>query len=75
MTGLASMYVCICQSISDRQIRDAVRRGARSLDEVQQDLDIATGCGTCRECAEQIVNEAIAALRAPVLLSQPTLAF
>jgi bacterioferritin-associated ferredoxin len=29
------MYVCVCHAISDRQIREAVERGAESLSEVQ----------------------------------------
>lgn len=59
------MYVCLCHSITDRQIRAAVARGARSLVDVQRDLAVATGCGTCRECAEQVIEEALAACPMP----------
>ncbi|NIL93159.1 MAG: (2Fe-2S)-binding protein [Woeseiaceae bacterium] len=51
------MYVCICNAITDRQIRDAARSGASSLWKLQKDLGVASNCGKCREVAMQIVRE------------------
>lgn len=54
------MYVCLCQGITDKDIRDAVNEGCCSYKEVRQSLDIATRCGKCGCLAKQIVKETIA---------------
>jgi bacterioferritin-associated ferredoxin len=56
------MYVCLCQAITESQIKACVRAGAADLQEVSAALGVATGCGCCREHAESI----IAVSRAPV---------
>jgi bacterioferritin-associated ferredoxin len=50
------MYVCICNAISDRQIREIVNRGAASLDEVQIHLPVARCCGSCADTAREIID-------------------
>lgn len=52
------MYVCICAAVSDRQIDDAVRSGARSLDQLCMQLGVGAGCGCCREMAAEIIARA-----------------
>ena len=52
------MYVCICAAVSDRQIKDAVRDGACSLDQLAASLGVGTGCGCCREMAQEMIGEA-----------------
>jgi bacterioferritin-associated ferredoxin len=52
------MYVCICAAVSDRQIKQAVREGACSLDQLAACLGVGTGCGCCREMAQEILIEA-----------------
>jgi bacterioferritin-associated ferredoxin len=56
------MYVCICAAVSDRQIKEAVREGACSLDELAACLGVGTVCGCCREVAQEILMEATAPL-------------
>lgn len=51
------MYVCICRAISDREIRDAVDRGAETLYAVQCELPVASCCGRCQEMASAIIEE------------------
>ncbi|MDQ2987812.1 MAG: (2Fe-2S)-binding protein [Pseudomonadota bacterium] len=51
------MIVCVCNNISDREIRQAVDLGLSSMDELRRDLGIATCCGKCAEYAEQVFNE------------------
>jgi bacterioferritin-associated ferredoxin len=41
------MIVCVCKSVSDRHIHEAIREGARSLEELQLDLGVALCCGRC----------------------------
>jgi len=52
------MYVCICNAVTDRQIRAAVEAGASGLGEVSLQLGVAAGCGCCREMALQVIHEA-----------------
>jgi bacterioferritin-associated ferredoxin len=53
------MFVCICNGITERQIRDAVSDGACSLDELGARLGVASGCGTCQEFARQVLHETL----------------
>jgi bacterioferritin-associated ferredoxin len=50
------MYVCVCHAISDRQIREAVDRGAESLHEVQAYLPVGNCCGACTDSAEELIE-------------------
>lgn len=51
------MYICICHAVTDREIRNAVDLGARSLCEVQCRLPVASCCGRCEDTARQVVDE------------------
>ena len=51
------MYVCICNAITDKQIRKAAESGVEDLWELQRELGVATGCGACKEMASQILLE------------------
>lgn len=48
------MIVCVCNNISDREIRQAVDLGLSSMDELRRDLGVATCCGKCADYAEQV---------------------
>ena len=50
------MYVCLCNAVTDRQIRETVNRGADSLTAVQRQLPVATCCGTCEDTAREIIE-------------------
>ncbi|CAG9178351.1 hypothetical protein LMG23992_03731 [Cupriavidus laharis] len=57
------MYVCICNQITDREIHGAVHLGVETLDELAETLGVGTCCGRCRECAHQVLQEGVAAVR------------
>lgn len=50
------MYVCICNQVSDHQIRREVRAGADSLREVRRRLGVASQCGRCAGCAREVIT-------------------
>jgi bacterioferritin-associated ferredoxin len=52
------MYVCVCQAVTDRQIREAAEGGARTLKDLRRDLGVTRDCGRCASCARQCLQEA-----------------
>ncbi len=50
------MIVCVCRSISDREIARHARAGM-SFDEIQFELGVATQCGCCEDCARDVVAQ------------------
>ena len=56
------MYICLCNAITDRQIVQAAVHGARSTDDLAQDLGVGLGCGRCRSCAKALLFETVAKL-------------
>ena len=50
------MIVCVCNNISDREIRQAVDLGLSSMDELRRDLGVATCCGKCADCAKGVLT-------------------
>lgn len=51
------MYVCICNGVTDRAIREAARDGARTLAELSVATGCSTTCGCCGEMAAQLMDE------------------
>jgi bacterioferritin-associated ferredoxin len=56
---LLTMYVCVCCAVTDRQIRDAVSRGAASLSDVQSVVPVGMCCGRCEDVARTVVDESL----------------
>ncbi len=59
------MYVCLCNGITESQIRDAVGGGARSLSELHSCLGVASCCGRCADCAQQVLHETLSSSETP----------
>ena len=53
------MIVCVCNNISDREIREAVDLGLSSMAELRRDLGVATCCGKCHTCAREVLSDHI----------------
>jgi bacterioferritin-associated ferredoxin len=53
------MYVCVCNAVTDGEIRGAVKLGVRTLDDLSSMLGVATCCGRCTECARGVLAEAV----------------
>ena len=49
------MIVCVCNNISDREIRQAADLGLASMDELRRDLGVATCCGQCASYAAEVL--------------------
>ena len=53
------MIVCVCNNISDREIRQAADLGLASMGELRRDLGVGTCCGKCVSCARQVLRDHI----------------
>ena len=50
------MYVCICNAITERAVRECAASGNCSLEGLAAALGVGAGCGRCRECAAEILK-------------------
>jgi bacterioferritin-associated ferredoxin len=62
------MYVCICAGVTDRQIKQAAREGACSVDQLATCLGVGTVCGCCREMAQELLGQAEPAIETTITL-------
>lgn len=51
------MIVCVCNNISDREIRQAVDLGLNSMSDLRKELGVGTCCGKCVSCARAVMHE------------------
>ena len=52
------MYICICNAVTERDIERCARGRANcSLEDLQQELGVAAGCGCCRDAAKAALAE------------------
>lgn len=51
------MFVCLCKSITDRQIHQAIDAGVSSFESMQEELDVSTACGSCSCEVKKIIME------------------
>lgn len=58
------MVVCLCQGVSDREIRQAIARGAVTRKQVTRACGAGAGCGGCHESIQQLLSDAGCELRA-----------
>jgi len=47
------MYICVCNAITERQVRASVDGGATTLSDLQFELGVATCCGCCAATAAE----------------------
>lgn len=59
------MYVCICNAVTDRDIRRAVDAGATTLKALCRELDFKIACPTCAECVRGHLTEALSRRSGP----------
>ena len=58
------MFVCLCNGITDSQIRRAASDGITSLGALQDELGVASQCGQCSDTASAVLAETLAARHA-----------
>lgn len=55
------MFVCICNAVSDRDIRAHADSGVSTLDELRLRTGCSDCCGQCADEAEEILQASLAA--------------
>jgi nitrogen fixation NifU-like protein len=55
--GEDAIVICTCLNITDKDIEEAVKAGARNWGQLQEATKIGTVCGGCRVKAEELLHE------------------
>ena len=54
------MYVCLCNRVTDREIKQAVDAGISELHQIRAQLGVSGQCGSCADLAQSIIDEHLA---------------
>lgn len=52
------MYVCICNAVTEKMIRQAAAEGVRSMSELTRLTGCSGECGSCADLAEEVLRDA-----------------
>ena len=63
----SAVYVCLCNGVTDRHIRDAVDKGCSSVGELTMRTGCGANCGSCLDMAADMIAQMQAELPLPVL--------
>jgi bacterioferritin-associated ferredoxin len=58
------MYVCLCEGVTDQEVREAIERGACSVAEVMACSGAGLRCGSCRPTLATLLSGTSAELAA-----------
>lgn len=56
--------VCFCMSVTRGEIKEAIRNGSSTVDDLKSTLFCCTGCGTCEGRVTKLLEETKAVLDA-----------
>ena len=64
-----TVYVCICNGVTERDIREAAESGCRSVPELTMRTGAGANCGSCLDMAAELLEQArmVRELPIPVL--------
>jgi bacterioferritin-associated ferredoxin len=60
------MYVCVCNAVTERQIRACAEQGACTLADLEECLGVGAGCGRCKPVAHGVLSETRGSADAPL---------
>jgi len=67
------MIVCLCSGADDKEVRAAIRSGARSVSDVTNRCGAGGGCGSCREMVADMIADGESSERRRLPLLSPYL--
>jgi len=62
------MYVCICNAVTDSDIRKAVDSGVHNLGQLRQATGCGTTCGCCKDMTVKVLYQALTEKREKQLM-------
>lgn len=60
------VYVCICNGVTDHQIREAAENGCASVSELTMRTGCGSNCGSCLDMAAGLLEQARACRDLPL---------
>jgi len=51
------MIVCVCNRITEKEVREAARKGARTAEAAYATLGCEPQCGCCLDYAQHVIDE------------------
>lgn len=60
-----SVYVCICNGVTERDIRQVAEAGCRSVPELTMRTGCGASCGSCLDLAARLLDDVHAADAVP----------
>jgi bacterioferritin-associated ferredoxin len=51
------MWICLCKGVTDRRIREVIRAGARTVDDIKRETGAGTDCGDCLAAIRDLLDE------------------
>ena len=51
------MIVCVCEGVSDREVREAITEGSRTLQDIGRSCGAGTDCASCCLTLRQMIDE------------------
>ena len=58
MLLITDMYICLCNAITEGDIRACAQEGACTLRELERCLGVGASCGRCKAAAKEVLREA-----------------
>ncbi len=52
------MYVCVCNAVTEQQVKQAINEGAITTGQLRQKLDVVQQCGSCNDYLEDYLTQA-----------------
>jgi bacterioferritin-associated ferredoxin len=52
------MYVCICYAVTENEVNAEIALGARTLEDIGEQCEAGTGCGTCHDKLDNLLDRA-----------------
>ncbi|MFK8011244.1 MAG: bacterioferritin-associated ferredoxin [Marinicellaceae bacterium] len=66
------MYICICNAVTDKQIKRAIKDGAQTIKDLNQKLNVGSNCGSCVTSAQSILDTTIQSKPFNIPMYQPS---
>jgi bacterioferritin-associated ferredoxin len=54
------MYVCVCNAVTDSDIRNAVDDGVRTMRQLLEKTGCSSTCGCCKHLAVEVLQDSLA---------------